>query len=115
MFKSLCKVFQSVKSFLRLVFGLFRTLGDAFNRWQIKAQRDGIRKTFTSSKSGRTGQREANAKADAWLNEGIENTKVKIKEMFKKYMEQLKITTSKATGGSIMDILTIGSILLSVL
>lgn len=66
------------------------------NRWQIKVQRDGIRKTFTSSKPGRTGQREANAKADAWLDEGIENTKVKVKEMSEKYMEQLKITTSQS-------------------
>lgn len=66
------------------------------NRWQIKVQRDGIRKTFTSSKPGRTGQREANAKADAWLDEGIESTKVKVKEMSEKYMEQLKITTSQS-------------------
>lgn len=41
------------------------------NRWQIKVQKDGVRKTFTSAKPGRTGQREANAKADAWLDEGI--------------------------------------------
>ena len=34
-------------------------------RWQIKVQRDGVRRTFTSSVPGRAGQREANQKADA--------------------------------------------------
>ena len=37
-------------------------------RWQIKVQRDGVRRTFTSSVPGRDGQREANQKADAWLS-----------------------------------------------
>lgn len=36
-------------------------------RWQVNVQKDGTRKTFTSSIPGRNGQREANAKADAWL------------------------------------------------
>ena len=33
-------------------------------RWRIDVQKDGQRKSFYSSKTGRTGQREANAKAD---------------------------------------------------
>jgi hypothetical protein len=44
-----------------------------YNRWQVKVQQDGVRRTFTSSKPGRTGQREANAKADAWLDQGIQD------------------------------------------
>ena len=40
-------------------------------RWRIDVQHDGQRKSFYSSKPGRTGQREANAKADAWLDDGI--------------------------------------------
>ena len=44
------------------------------NRWQIKVQKDGVRRTFTSTKPGRTGQREANRKADVWLDEGISST-----------------------------------------
>ena len=32
--------------------------------WIISVQKDGKRKQFSSSKKGRTGQREANAKAD---------------------------------------------------
>ena len=46
------------------------------NRWQIKVQKDGVRKTFTSAKPGRTGQREANRKADLWLDEGISSTRL---------------------------------------
>ena len=40
---------------------------EAQHRWQIKVQRNGVRRTFYSSTPGRTGQREANALADAWL------------------------------------------------
>ena len=40
---------------------------ESAHRWQINVQKDGVRKTFVSAKPGRTGQREANAKADAWL------------------------------------------------
>ncbi len=35
-------------------------------------QKDGKRRTFTSSTPGRNGQREANRKADAWLEDGIQ-------------------------------------------
>ena len=39
-------------------------------RWKITAQKNGVRKQFYSSTPGRTGQREANAKADEWLMYG---------------------------------------------
>ena len=35
--------------------------------WRISVQKDGERKNFYSSTPGRTGQREANKKADRWL------------------------------------------------
>lgn len=66
------------------------------SRWQIKVQKDGIRKSFYSSTTGRAGQREANAKADAWLDDNITNAKIKVAEMSKRYMDELKITTSKS-------------------
>lgn len=66
------------------------------NRWQINVQKDGIRKTFTSSTPGRTGQREANAKADAWLDDGINNTKIKVRQAAEQYIESLKLSTSKS-------------------
>lgn len=37
------------------------------NRWQIKVQKDGERKTFYSSLAGKKGKIEAEHKADAWL------------------------------------------------
>lgn len=69
---------------------------DKYNRWQIKVQKNGIRKTFYSSLPGRNGQRECNAKADAWLDDGITQFKCKVIQMSEKYMEQLKLTTSKS-------------------
>jgi len=39
--------------------------------WRIDVQQNGKRKSFYSSRPGRAGQREANAKADAWLDVGI--------------------------------------------
>lgn len=40
------------------------------SRWQINAQRDGKRKTFTSTIPGRKGKHEAEGKADDWLEAG---------------------------------------------
>lgn len=41
--------------------------------WQVKVQRDGIRKAFTSSTPGRRGKHEAEAKADEWLESQTED------------------------------------------
>ena len=41
------------------------------SRWQINVQRDGKRKTFTSTMPGRKGKHEAEAKADDWLEAGM--------------------------------------------
>ena len=62
------------------------------NRWQIKVQKDGVRKTFTSAKPGRTGQREANAKADAWLDEGICSTTKRCSEVWNEYLISVRAT-----------------------
>ena len=43
---------------------------EKYQRWRIAVQKDGVRKQFYSSTPGRTGQREANAKADRWLDDG---------------------------------------------
>ena len=64
-------------------------------RWQIKVQKDGVRRTFTSTKPGRTGQREANRKADAWLDDGISNTAKRCADVWAEY-----VISVKATGGS---------------
>lgn len=66
------------------------------NRWQIKVQKDGTRKTFYSFRPGRAGQREANAKADAWLDDGIENGDIKVQDAFQLFMDDLQQRTSKS-------------------
>ena len=66
------------------------------NRWQIKVQKDGERRTFTSSKPGRTGQREANAKADAWMDEGIVSTSKRCREVWEEYMVSVQATAGSS-------------------
>ena len=51
---------------------------EKYQRWQIKVQKDGARKTFYSSAPGRKGQREANEKADRWLDDGIVESSVRV-------------------------------------
>lgn len=63
------------------------------NRWQIKVQKDGARRTFTSAKPGRTGQREANRKADAWLDEGISSTTKRCVDVWAEYMISVQATS----------------------
>ena len=67
-----------------------------YNRWQINVQKDGIRKTFYCSVPGRNGQRECNAKADAWLDDNITNTNDKVSKIFKKWLEELETRTSSS-------------------
>lgn len=66
-------------------------------RWQINVQKDGERKTFTSSIAGRNGQREAHRKADAWLDDGIDNTNLRVNALWKSHTERIEITTSAST------------------
>lgn len=65
-------------------------------RWQIKVQKDGVRRTFTSTKPGRTGQREANAKADAWLDEGIVSTTRRCADVWAEFMISVKATAGSS-------------------
>lgn len=60
------------------------------SRWRIAVQKDGERKQFYSSKPGRAGQREANAKADAWLDGSMDSSKLKVTDVYKLFMEQEK-------------------------
>ena len=65
---------------------------EKYGRWQINVQKDGKRRSFSSHKPGRTGQREANAKADAWLDEGIANTSTKVSRLYAVWLEDLAAT-----------------------
>lgn len=60
-------------------------------RWQIKVQKDGVRKIFVSNTPGRTGQREANAKADQWLDEGIAvSADLRVSDAWEQFLEWRK-------------------------
>lgn len=63
---------------------------ESAHRWQIKVQKDGVRKMFTSSDPKRSGQREANAKADAWLEDGIEPSKITFTDAWESYIARCK-------------------------
>ena len=67
---------------------------EKYNRWQIKVQKDGERRTFTSSTPGRTGQREANKKADEWLDDGIIHSNKRLKDYIDEWLDEVKQTTS---------------------
>ncbi len=65
------------------------------NRWQINVQKDGMRKTFISNKPGRTGQREANKKADEWLDNGISSSSIYVKDLYADYIQDILERTSR--------------------
>lgn len=65
------------------------------NHWRIDVQKDGERKSFYSSTPGRAGLREANSKADAWLDENIFTAKIKINDLLDDYLVDVSERTSK--------------------
>ena len=67
---------------------------EAYSRWRVAVQKDGQRKYFYSSTPGRTGQREANRKADAWLEDGIGVKVGRVEDVYKLWLGGLKQTTS---------------------
>ena len=69
---------------------------ESAGRWQINVQKNGVRKTFTSAKPGRTGQREANKKADDWLEKGLQTRGKTVESAYAEYLER----ASKISGQS---------------
>lgn len=67
---------------------------EAYSRWRVAVQKDGVRRYFYSSTPGRTGQREANRKADAWLEDGIGVKVGRVEDVYKLWLDGLKQTTS---------------------
>lgn len=67
---------------------------EAYSRWRVAVQKDGVRRYFYSSTPGRTGQREANRKADAWLEDGVGVKAGRVEDVYKLWLEGLKQTTS---------------------
>lgn len=68
---------------------------DARSRWQINVQRDGKRKTFTSSTPGRKGKHEAEGKADEWLEAGQPDD-IRFDRAWDIYLDHIQRTTGTA-------------------
>lgn len=66
---------------------------ESAQRWQINVQKDGVRKTFTSAKPGRTGQREANKKADNWLDKGVGTDRASVNAAWEKFITQKSLVS----------------------
>lgn len=62
-------------------------------RWRIDVQKDGVRKCFYASTPGRNGQREANAKADAWLDDGVHDGNTRTEVVWGEYLESVQRTS----------------------
>lgn len=69
---------------------------ESAHRWQINVQKNGVRKTFVSAKPGRTGQREANAKADAWLEQGLQTRQKTVGSAYGEFLERARKVSSKS-------------------
>ena len=68
---------------------------ESAGRWQINVTKNGVRKTFVSGKQGRKGQLEANRKADEWLASGMKPTVSTVEELYKIWLEKVKLATSE--------------------
>ena len=67
---------------------------ERYHRWQVNVQRDGKRKTFTSTLTGRKGKLEAERKADRWLEDPTSAETVQVGRLLDQYEEYLKGTKS---------------------
>ena len=68
---------------------------EAKKYWQVKVQRDGERRAFTSSTPGRRGKTEAERKADEWL-EVRTGHDLRFDAAWEEYMKNLRETTGEA-------------------
>lgn len=59
-------------------------------RWRISIMRDGMRRSFYSTLSGRAGKIEAEQKADAWIREGMKDETTRCGELFDMYIEDMR-------------------------
>lgn len=65
---------------------------DSKQYWQVKVQKDGVRKAFTSSNTKKRGKIEAEAKADEWLNS--QSSEIRLGDAWDAFYAHQKATTS---------------------
>lgn len=76
-------------------------------RWQIKVQKNGVRRAFYSSTPGRKGKSECHAKADKWLSDDI-NGQSRVEELFPKYVEEKRILAKDGNDSNAINCESIG-------
>jgi integrase len=64
-------------------------------RWQIKVQVDGKRKTFTSKLTGKKGKAEAERQADRWIEEPTSAERARVDDLLDQYVKYLEDTKAK--------------------
>lgn len=74
---------------------------EKYRRWRIAVQKDCVRRQFYSGTPGRNGQREANRKADAWLDEGIDTRPQRVEDLFQAWFADQKKTTGTGNARNI--------------
>lgn len=79
---------------------------EKYNRWQIKVQKDGVRKTFTSSVEGKKGKIACEQKADKYLNSGIVTDNIRFEKAYNQFLEYIASHTGT---GNIKKHTSIGS------
>lgn len=72
--------------------------------WQINVQKDGKRRSFYSSTPGRNGQREANRKADAWLDDGIDGQNRTVNQIYPEFVKSLLSAQAEADANKFGDL-----------
>lgn len=77
---------------------------EKYNRWQIKVQKDGVRKTFTSSKEGKKGKIECEKKADKWLNGGAVDTTIRFNKAYQMFLEEKQELTGTDNYSKLMSV-----------
>lgn len=60
---------------------------EKYSRWQIKVQKDGVRKTFTCPKEGKKGKIECEQKADRFLESGVINYNIRLSKAYNEFLE----------------------------
>lgn len=68
---------------------------ESTQRWMIKVQKDGVRRSFYSTKSGTKGKREVEWKADQWLKEGFSGD-MRFGELWIRYLKRCEEMTGRS-------------------
>lgn len=63
-------------------------------RWQIKVQKDGVRRAFYSSTPSKKGKIEAEKKADKWLATNTKDENIRVGKLWADFLNEVKTTVS---------------------